>query len=239
MSGVGGIGGRISEGFERIEDRFENLVGESKEAFETMKTFFGEAKIAIKDLAEPGGLDRTIESFKMPKPAFPVAAPPRAGDPAPLLPKGVAGPAVLKFMRHAGCPFAEEDLANTVRAARENPGTSFAVIVHGDPAVAQEWFNKAGAPSNVRLVADEQAELYSKWGNGPTSRSYFSGPEGTLDTLKQMAKGHSLETLSGNRHWPGATAAVDANGRVAGFWPEKKMGEWVDAKTAIAATRPR
>jgi len=53
----------------------------------------------------------------LPAPELAVASPPRPGDRAPALPIALeAGrPAVVAFLRHTGCPFAEA----TLRALRE------------------------------------------------------------------------------------------------------------------------
>lgn len=243
---VGGIGGRIPEfvndAAEAVEEALSRGIGgvnlaDAREATAGVRRFLHELRLSARDLREDGALEKTARSFLKPTPEFPVAAPPRAGDAAPLLPPGVRGPAVLKMFRHPGCPFAEEDKNNLLRAARERPDLTFVAVVHGDPEVARAWFGAARDLPNVRLVTDPSCEYYSKWGNGPTSTGYFAGPEGLVSTVKQMAKppGYRLDTLTGNRHWPGATASIDANGRVAGFWPEAKMGKWVDIGVAERA----
>jgi hypothetical protein len=197
--------------------------------------FLGELGVSTADLLRRGALEGTIRSFFPPRPQFPIAAPPAIGSPAPLLPPDVPGPAVLKLFRHPGCPFAAEDKENLLRAARENPNMTYVAVVEGDPAIAKAWLADPGGLPNVKVVTDPACEYWSKWGVAPTSTSYFAGPEGLLATGRQMAKGYPLDTLTGNRHWPAMTAAIGADGKVAGYWPERKMGQWVDIGTATAA----
>ena len=72
----------------------------------------------------------------LPAPGLAVGSPPKLGDPAPALPVTLepGRPAVVAFLRHTGCPFAEATLRSMRDAA-------------ADDAVCSGWLSATHRPT--------------------------------------------------------------------------------------------
>jgi hypothetical protein len=71
------------------------------------------------------------------------------------------GPALVVFLRHAGCTFCREALADIAarRARIESEGVRIVLVHMGDDASAREFFAKYGL-DDVARVSDPDRELY-------------------------------------------------------------------------------
>ena len=104
----------------------------------------------------------------LPPAALPTAEPPASGEPARRLPPpGRRGgePAVIAFLRHTGCPFAEATLLALREAADAHPQIEWIAISHAGPEATQRWCDAIGGrgdASNVvrwRHLPDHAGEL--------------------------------------------------------------------------------
>ncbi|KAI6863450.1 hypothetical protein KC318_g18226, partial [Hortaea werneckii] len=90
-------------------------------------------------------------------------------------------PTIIAFLRHCGCPFAEKTFLNLRETARNHRGPQehhqqqdatidFIAISHSSAAATETWLQslpQAGSePGNLRVIVDEELEIYRAWGLG-------------------------------------------------------------------------
>src|SRR5262249_38286121 len=113
----------------------------------------------------------------LPPHRVPVAALPELGAPAPIAePLGeVRGPAVVAFLRHVGCPFAESTMQQLSEEAARHPEIDWTAVSHAALEPTAHWCTATGASRHVRLVIDETRSSYGAWGLGRSSLRHFAG----------------------------------------------------------------
>ncbi|RMX79552.1 hypothetical protein D0869_08225 [Hortaea werneckii] len=97
-------------------------------------------------------------------------------------------PTILAFLRHCGCPFAEKTFLNLREAARnhrspqdQQDGTiDFIAISHSSAPATETWLQslpQAGSePGNLRVIVDEELEIYRAWGLGVAGYTHVLSP---------------------------------------------------------------
>ncbi|KAI6813379.1 hypothetical protein KC340_g16537 [Hortaea werneckii] len=110
--------------------------------------------------------------------------------PFPQSPDGPR-PTILAFLRHCGCPFAEKTFLNLRETAREHRSSGgggggpqdsidFIAISHSSPTATETWLRslpQAGSePRNLRVVVDEDLEIYRAWGLGVAGYAHVLSP---------------------------------------------------------------
>ena len=151
-------------------------------------------------------------TFVRPKPRD-TAAPPEVGARVPELPGLRPGrPAVVAFLRHVGCPFAEATVRQMAALAAERPGIDFLAVTHSPEAPSQRWCESFGGAGGVQLVADPDRARYAAWGVGLSDRRHFAGPESLGALRRLLDEGIHNRWASGNRWQAAATFAVDPAG---------------------------
>jgi hypothetical protein len=152
-----------------------------------------------------------LRTFVPPR-ALATASPPAPGDPAPPLPGFTPGqPAVIAFLRHTGCPFAEA----TMIALRDMPGELDRVAVSHAPADATaRWCEAIGGCGDVRLLHDPERESYAAWGLGRSSLGHFMGRRSLAEVGRLAKRGIRNRHPDGTRWQQAGTFAVDADGIV-------------------------
>jgi peroxiredoxin len=75
------------------------------------------------------------------------------------------GPTVVVFLRHAGCPFCREALADVARdrGAIAGKGSRIVLVYQWNPGEADELFERAGV-GDVPRIADPDRALYRAFG---------------------------------------------------------------------------
>src|SRR5262245_50620699 len=91
------------------------------------------------------------------------------------LPTTVSCPAVIAFLRHVGCPFAEATLRALRDSANEHEDITFIAVSHADEAGTKHWADKTGGTGRVHVMSDSTRESYAAWGLGRTSVGHFMG----------------------------------------------------------------
>ncbi len=162
-----------------------------------------------------------LNSWWAPSGAPATATPAAIGSEVPETPKlGLepGRPAVVAFLRHCGCPFAEKTFLNLREAAKENKHVDFVVVSHSDEESTDKWLKalpQAGSePSNVRVVVDHKLEIYAAWGLGPSSYAHVLAPASMWSAWK-LGRDEGIDvrpTESGSRWQTSGTFAVDADG---------------------------
>ena len=154
-------------------------------------------------------------TFFKPKPRD-TAAPPQLGGAVPALPARQPGrPAVIAFLRHVGCPFAEATIRQMAALAAARPAIDFIAVTHSDAKPSQRWCDAFGGAAGVQLVPDPDRALYAAWGVGLSDRKHFAGSDSLSSLNRLLDDGIHNRWASGNRWQAAATFGVDPAGRLA------------------------
>jgi hypothetical protein len=153
-------------------------------------------------------------TFVKPKPRE-VAPPLEVGAKAPELPGLRPGrSAVVAFLRHVGCPFAEATVRDMARRAQDHPGVDFLAVTHSREEPSRGWCESFGGAGGVRIVADPDRARYAAWGVGLSDRKHFAGGASMAALRRLLDEGIHNRWASGNRWQAAATFAVDPAGIV-------------------------
>jgi hypothetical protein len=149
-------------------------------------------------------------TFVRPK-VVPVSPPPEIGSKAPDMAGLRDGrPAVIAFLRHVGCPFAEATVREMIELARERPSADFVAVTHSEDRASHRWCKAFGGEGLVQLAADPTRSRYATWGVGLSDREHFAGGDSLKALRKLLDRGIHNRWASGNRWQSAATFAVDA-----------------------------
>jgi hypothetical protein len=169
-----------------------------------------------------------------------VSAPPELGAAAPIAePLGeVRGPAVVAFLRHVGCPFAESTMQTLSEEAARHPEIDWIAVSHAGLESTDHWCTAIGASRHVRLVIDEQRSAYGAWGLGRSSLRHFAGGRSLRAAAELARKGIRNRHPAGSRWQQAGTFAVNADGEVVWRHIPKHAGALPDlGDAAVAALR--
>jgi hypothetical protein len=174
-------------------------------------------------------------TFVRPKPRD-TAAPLEIGARVPELPGLRPGrPAVIAFLRHVGCPFAEATVRQMAALAAGRPGIDFLAVTHSPEAPSQRWCESFGGAGGVQLIADPDRARYAAWGVGLSDRRHFAGPESLGALRRLLDEGIHNRWASGNRWQAAATFAVDPAGVLRWRHVPRHAGDLPPLGDAIAA----
>jgi hypothetical protein len=166
-----------------------------------------------------------------------LASLPAIGDPAPDAPPlgQVYGPAVVAFLRHVGCPFAEATMRSMSAEAELHPDTSWIAINHARLDATDRWCAAVGASRYVRVVIDEDRRTYAAWGLGVSSLRHFAGRQ-SLSAVAQLARrGIRNRHPAGTRWQQAGSFAVAADGTIAWRHTPAHAGDLPDFADAVTA----
>ncbi|HEX8065346.1 MAG TPA: AhpC/TSA family protein [Thermoleophilaceae bacterium] len=156
-----------------------------------------------------------LRTFLPPLP-LPTAAPPAPGEPARELPEPglYGGPAVVAFLRHTGCPFAEATARALREAAGAHPDLDWVAVSHATAEATAAWRDAIGGMEGVRVLIDDGRVHYATWGLGRTSARHFMG-RSSLSAVGRLARqGIRNRHPDGTRWQSAGTFAVDGDGVV-------------------------
>jgi peroxiredoxin len=175
----------------------------------------------------------------LPPPRIDVSNPPRTGDPAPTLALSdrELRTAVVAFLRHAGCPFAEATARGLGRAATDYPDVQWIAVTHAPPEATARWCAAVGLDQGVHVVADPDRSLYATWGVGPTSLGHFAGMSSLRAVASLARQGIRNRHPHGSRWQGAATFAVDEDGIVRLAHLPDHAGDLSDLAAAAMAAR--
>jgi hypothetical protein len=180
-----------------------------------------------------------LRTFLPPLP-LPTAAPPQPGEPArelpdPGLPEG--RPAVVAFLRHTGCPFAEFTARELRDAAAAEPDVAWLVVSHAGTEATARWREAIGGLPGIGVLIDADRVHYATWGLGRTSLTHFMGRRSLGDVARLARQGIRNRHPDGTR-WQGAgTFAVDESGVVRWRHLPTYAGDMPPLDEAVAALR--
>ena len=145
-----------------------------------------------------------------PAPALALLAPPQPGDHAPSLPValGDGRPAIVAFLRHTGCPFAELTVRMLRDAALRSPQVQWIAISHAPEEATERWSRAVGA-EGVRIASDPSRRAYADWGLGSTSLGHFLGRRSLVAVGGLARRGIRNRHPHGTRWQSAGTFALD------------------------------
>jgi hypothetical protein len=175
----------------------------------------------------------------LPPTAIDVAAPPEPGDPAPPLPIALqeGRPAVVAFLRHTGCPFAELMMHRLRDAANAWPAVQWVAISHAPPEATQRWCQAVGGAGDVRVASDPSRRTYAQWGLGRTSLRHFLGRRSLSHVAGLARQGIRNRHPHGTRWQSAGTFALDGQGIVRWRHLPGHAGDVPDLEPAVEAVR--
>ena len=174
----------------------------------------------------------------IPPAAHPTADPPEPGEPARRLPlpgRAGRGPAVIAFLRHTGCPFAEATLLALRDAAAANPQIDWIAISHAGPEATKRWSDAIGGHGEVEILLDVDRRCYAAWGLGRSSLGHFLGRRSLSEVARLARRGIRNRHPEGTRWQQAGTFAVDASDVVRWRHLPEHAGELPDLDEAAAA----
>lgn len=174
----------------------------------------------------------------LPPAALPTAEPPASGEPARRLPPpGRRGgePAVIAFLRHTGCPFAEATLLALREAADAHPQIEWIAISHAGPEATQRWCDAIGGRGDVAVLLDVDRSFYAAWGLGRSSLGHFLGRRSLAEVSRLARRGIRNRHPDGTRWQQAGTFAVDASNVVRWRHLPDHAGELPDLEQAARA----
>jgi hypothetical protein len=177
-------------------------------------------------------------TFVKPK-ARETAAPPELGAKVPELPALRAGrPALVAFLRHVGCPFAEATVRQMAALAAEHPTIDFIAVTHSSEAPSRSWCDAFGGAPGVQIVPDPDRARYAAWGVGLSDRKHFAGPDSLTAVGRLLDEGIHNRWASGNRWQAAASFAVDPAGVLRWRHFPGHAGDLPSLPDAVAALAP-
>ena len=174
-------------------------------------------------------------TFFKPKPVA-TAAPLEIGAPVPDLPRRTPGrAAIVGFLRHVGCPFAEATVRRMAALAEQHPDLDFLAVTHSGEAPSRSWCDAFGGAARVQVVCDPDRERYAAWGVGLSDRTHFAGSDSLTALKRLLDEGIHNRWASGNRWQAAATFAVDPAGVLRWRHAPRHAGDLPPLDDAIAA----
>lgn len=175
----------------------------------------------------------------LPLPEVPTGEPPAEGAVAPSLPDEARdAPAVIAFLRHPGCPFAEQTLGSLRAAAAAEPEVRIVAVSHASRETTDEWVRAVGGADGVALVVDEERRLYGAWGIGRSDLGHFMGPSALKGVVQLAREGIHNRHPHGSRWQSAGSFAVDRSGTVRWRHLPEHAGDLPDLEQAAAALAP-
>ncbi|HEY2773062.1 MAG TPA: hypothetical protein VGK20_03295 [Candidatus Binatia bacterium] len=145
-----------------------------------------------------------------------VAEPVHVGDVLPFAdsPGSTRPFRLLVFLRHVGCPFAEQTVRELRDLAKRDDRVDVVFVSHGDSRVAAKWLAEVGGAQGAQWIDDVARKWYGACGLGYTPLSHFLGLRSLSGAMQLRGRGIRNRSASGTR-WQGAGAfLIGRDGRV-------------------------
>ena len=175
-------------------------------------------------------------TFLPPRP-LPIVAAPAPGERAPGLPLPLENgrPAIVAFLRHTGCPFAELTMQMLREAASRSPDAQWIAISHAPEKATERWCRAVGGAGTVRVVSDPSRRTYAAWGLGRTSLDHFLGGKPLIAVAGLARRGVRNRHPHGTRWQSAGTFAVDDHAIVRWRLLPAHAGDLPDVNAALRA----
>ena len=157
-----------------------------------------------------------------------LAGPERVDDPG----------AIVAFLRHTGCPFAEATARTLREAAAAKPAIDWVAVSHAPAGTTARWCEAIGGLDGVRVLIDTDRVSYATWGLGRSSLAHFMGRRSLSEVARLARRGIRNRHPEGTRWQQAGTFAVDGAGVVRWRHLPEHAGELPDVDEAAAAVTP-
>jgi hypothetical protein len=173
----------------------------------------------------------------LPPRALALAPAPEPGEHAPglLVALEEGRPAVVAFLRHTGCPFAERTVQLLRDAAARSREVDWIAISHAPPEATDRWCHAIGGADGVRVLSDPSRHTYAAWGLGRTSAGHFLGKRSLAAVADLARRGIRNRHPHGTRWQSAGTFALDEHAIVRWRTLPAHAGEMPDLEAALAA----
>jgi hypothetical protein len=176
----------------------------------------------------------------LPPAATDVAEPPAVGDAAPpLLGETVDGPAVVAFLRHTGCPFAEWTVGALRAAAQDHPDVDWIAVSHASHEATDRWSEDIGGTTGFRVVVDPERTAYAAWGLGRSSLGHFAGRRSLGQVARLAREGIRNRHPDGTRWQQAGTFAIRMGGVISWRHLPEHAGDLPNLASADMSLRAR
>ncbi len=164
---------------------------------------------------------------------------PEPGEPARELPLALdpGRPAIVSFLRHTGCPFAERTMQMLRDGAARAPELQWMAVSHAPEDETERWCQAVGGSGDVRLASDPSRRSYAAWGLERTSLGHFFGARSLRAVAALSRQGIRNRHPAGSRWQSAGTFALDREGIVRWRALPAHAGELPDLDAALAALR--
>jgi hypothetical protein len=178
-------------------------------------------------------------TFLPPRTSPPLAQAPAPGDSAPPLPVALerGRPAVVAFLRHTGCPFAEQTLRLMREAAAGAPEVQWVAISHAPGQPTSRWCEAIGGAGAVQLASDPSRSAYAAWGLGRTGLGHFLGRRSLAAVGELARRGVRNRHPTGTRWQSAGAFALDRDGVIRWRLVPAHAGEVPDFASAVRSVR--
>ena len=93
---------------------------------------------------------------------------------------------LVAFLRHPGCPFAEQMVKEINDWSVERPDVTVYLVCHGERLMIDQWLKNIDVNKAFKIVYDTNRVLYGHWGLGYSNFKYFMGEKQFLRILKLL-----------------------------------------------------
>jgi len=171
--------------------------------------------------------------------ALPTPEGPGPGDRARELPVALDPdrPAIVAFLRHTGCPFAERTMQMLREGAACAPEIQWIAISHAPEQATARRCRAVGGAGGVQVVSDPSRRRYAEWGLGLTSVGHFLGRESLGAVTSLARRGIRNRHPSGTRWQSAGTFALDRHRIVRCRAIPAYAGDLPDLDQAAASAR--
>lgn len=147
------------------------------------------------------------------------------------------GRIMLVFLRHTGCPFCREAMADVQRRRAEIERSARVVFVHQAPEdeANAAFFDRAGV-GDIPRVSDPERRLYRAMGLTRGSLWAVFGPYIWFRSIQAMLSGRRLGRLIGDVFQMPGVFIVE-NGRVVGAYRHKSQADRPDYAAVACAVK--
>ncbi len=162
---------------------------------------------------------------------------PREGEEARQLPVGLerGRPAVVAFLRHTGCPFAEATIRALRDAAERSPEIQWIAISHASEAATARWLEAIGGAGGVVVASDPSRRAYADWGLALTGLGHFAGRRSLAAVAELARRGIRNRHPQGTRWQSAGTFALDSARVIRWSLLPTHAGELPDLASAVEA----
>lgn len=146
-------------------------------------------------------------------------------------------PAIVAFLRHTGCPFAERTMQMLRDGAASAPQVQWLAISHAPAPDTERWCAAIGGSGDVRVASDPSRRSYADWGLGRTSVGHFMGRRSLAGVAELSRSGIGNRHPDGSRWQSAGTFALDRDAVVRWRAIPAHAGDLPDLDAAVGSLR--